>query len=242
MKKVTFAVDGLQLVGHIFLPENLTEKNPAVLFVHGWTSAQDRSFQYANGLAAEGFICMVFDMRGHGASDGEIAMFAPKDFLKDVVAAYDYLSQVKKVDAEQISLVGSSFGSYLGLLLSEKRTLKNLVLRVPADYPNEIFDKQKFQYSGSSNEDIVSWRKQKRSRKDTFALQAISNYKGNILIIESENDTVIPHQTVANYIAAVTNKKKLTHVVMLNAPHSLKEGQLRDECQQILKTWFVSLG
>jgi esterase/lipase len=240
MQKVSFIVDNLTLTGHIFLPKKPVEKNPAVLFIHGWTSAQDRSFQYAKGLAELGFISMVFDMRGHGISDGDIKNFALKDFLEDVIAAYDFLAQVKEVDAEQISIVGSSFGSYLGMLLTKKRKITNLVLRVPADYPNEIFDQPKFQFSGSTNNDIVTWRKQKRNSKETFALLAMSKYKGNVLIIESEKDTVVPHQTVVNYIHAVKNKKKLTHVVMLNAPHSLKDGSFKDECEKILVTWFTS--
>jgi esterase/lipase len=239
MKQVSFTVDDLRLTGHIFLPEKPGEKQPGILFVHGWTSAQERSFQYAKALAEIGYICMVFDMRGHGVSEGDIKKFAPKDFLEDVVSAYDYFSQVKEIDREQISVVGSSFGSYLAILLSEKRTIKNLVLRVPADYPDEIFEKPKHNFSGGSNDEIVTWRNKKRSPKETIALQALSKYTGNVLIIESEKDTIVPHQTVANYRDAVKNKKKLTHVVMLNAPHSLKEGHLRDECTQILMTWFT---
>jgi esterase/lipase len=238
MKKIAFAVGTQKNIGHIFLPKKLFDKNPAVLFVHGWTSAQERSFQYAKGLADIGYICMVFDMRGHGVSEGDIKTFTPKDFLEDVFAAYDYLTEVKGVNPDQISVAGSSFGSYLAALLSSKRNVRNLALRVPADYPNEIFDKPKFQNSGSSNDTIVPWRKKERTSKDTYALKAISRFKGQVLIIESEKDTIVPHRTVSNYINAVKNKKKLTHVVMLDAPHSLREGKFRDECEQILVSWF----
>lgn len=241
MKKVSFTVDGLKLAGTIFFPPKPAEKNPAILFVHGWTSAQERSFQYAKALAEIGYICMVFDMRGHGVSVGDIATFTPKDFLHDVLVAYDYLLTVEGVDSKNISGVGSSFGCYLVAMASEKKSFQNLALRVPADYPNDIFDDLKHKNSGSSNTEIVSWRKKSRGPNDSFALKAISKFKGNMLIIESEKDTVVPHETIANYINAVKNKKNLTHAVMLGAPHSLREGSFRDECQQILVSWFKPL-
>ena len=59
--------------------------------------------------------------------------------MDDVLAAYDYLSSIDGVDSKNVSAVGSSFGGYLATILSAKRKVRNLALRVPADYPNEAF-------------------------------------------------------------------------------------------------------
>ena len=158
--------------------------------------------------------------------------------MDDVLTAYDFLLNIEVVDKENISAVGSSFGGYLVTLLSEKRKLKNLALRVPADYKNEDFDKSKYEYSGAENLEIVAWRKKVKKPNDTFALSAISKFDGEILIIESEKDTIVPHETIENYINAVKNKQKLTHRVMKGAPHSIKEGKFRDEVTKILEEWF----
>jgi esterase/lipase len=238
MKKVSFNVDGLRLEGTLFYPEKLKEKNPAILFVHGWTSEQERSFQYAEALAKLGFICFLFNMRGHGKSEGEISTLTPKNFLQDVSSAYDYLAQVDNVDTDAISAVGSSFGSYLIVLLSEKRKFINLSLRVPADYPDDIFEKPKISNSGSDNPEVVTWRKKIKKPNETFALKAFSQYSGNVLIIEAEKDTVVPPETVVNYINAFTDESKLTHVVMKDSPHTIVAGKFRDECEQILINWF----
>jgi len=237
VNEFSFQNGNFKLDGTLFYPPSKKDKNPAILFVHGWTSERKRSFQYAKALAYLGFVCMLFDMRGHGTSEGDIKTFTNKDFLSDVVAAYDYLLQVVGVDRENISAVGSSFGSYLIALLSAKRNVKNLALRVPADYPNQNFNKLKMLSSGE-NPEIINWRRQPKIPSETYALEALHKFEGNVLIIESEKDDIVPHQTILNYMNAVGDKSKLTHTLLKDAPHSIKEGKFKDEIEQILVKWF----
>lgn len=238
MQKVEIDLNGRKLQGALIFPQKLNGKNPAILFIHGWTSKKERSYQYANGLAKLGYISLLFDMRGHGESEGDINKATTKEFFDDVLSTYDYLTKTKGVDKANISAVGSSFGGYLAAILATKRRVKRLVLRVPADYPNDVFDKPKMQTSGSDNPALVAWRTRSRKPSETYALEAISNFDGNILVIESEKDDVVPHQTVQNYINAINDKSKLIHVVMKGAPHSMKEGPFRDQVENILVDWF----
>jgi len=238
MQEISFVVDGRKLSGAIFYPDQLKDKNPAILVVHGWTGKKLNSYQYAEALAKLGFICFLFDMRGHGTSEGDIKTFTIREFLDDVIAAYDYLLELDKVDKDNVSAVGSSFGGYMVALLSEKRTIKNLSMRAPADYPNENFDQLAYSASASVNPDAVNWRSEERSSHDTYALEAISNFNGNIQIIESENDTLVPHQTLQNYIDVASHVNKLTHTVIKDAPHSIKDGPFKDQVEKILVDWF----
>jgi uncharacterized protein len=240
MKNIELLIDGNRLKGTLIFPEKLKEKNPAILFIHGWTSFKERSYEYAKGLAKLGFISFMFDMRGHGESEGDINTATIKEFLDDVLAAYDYLAKVKGVDLENINAVSSSFGCYLAALLSAKRDIEKLVIRAPADYANEDFDKPKMQTSGSDNPALTAWREKPKNASETFALGAISHFDGEILIIESGKDDTIPHQTIQNYRNAVKNKNKLTHIVIENAPHSIKDGPFKDKVEKILKDWFIA--
>ena len=237
-QEFSFISDGLRLDGTIFYPNNKGNKFPAILFVHGWTSERKRSYQYAKSLSKLGYVCLLFDMRGHGTSEGDINKATTKEFLDDVLAAFDYLVNVEGADKKNISAVGSSFGGYLVTLLTRKRNISRLVLRVPAEYPNEDFEKSKMQTSGGEDPAVFAWRNRPKKSNETFSLEAISNFKGKVLIIESEKDDVVPHQVMENYINAVKDKSKLTHVVMKNAPHSIKEGPFRDEVKKILVAWF----
>jgi len=237
MKNIEFSVDGLILKGDLFYPEKIKDKNPSILFIHGWTSEKTRSYQYAGVLIKLGFIVMLFDMRGHGISEGNINIATPKEFLRDCVAAYDYFSNVKGVDKDNVNIVSSSFGGYLSAMLISERKVKNLVLRVPADYANDTFEKPKMGNAGE-NPDVFKWRLIPKKYNETFALQGLHDFEGNILIIESEKDTIVPHQIIQNYIEAVKDKNKLTHTVMKGAPHSTKPGPFKDMVTKILVDWF----
>ena len=112
MKTIQFSSEGLRLDADIFYPPNMITGNkyPAILFVHGWISSRDRSYQYAESLASLGYVCIVFDMRGHGTSQGDRLELSSKDFLNDVLVAYDYLANLPEVDSENISANGGLFG------------------------------------------------------------------------------------------------------------------------------------
>lgn len=238
MNNFSFASDRHKLEGTIFYSSVKKDKYPAILFIHGWTSERARSFQYAKSLSKLGYLCLLFDMRGHGTSEGNINTASTKEFLDDVLAAYDYLVKVERVDRANISAIGSSSGGYLVSLLTARREVKRLVLRVPADYQNLYFEKSKMETSGGEDPEFFGWRSQPKSSSDTFALEAINDFNGEVLIIESELDDVIPHQTIENYENAVKDSSKLTHILMKNAPHSTKEGPFRDEVERILVDWF----
>jgi len=238
MKDINFFVNKKKLKGTIIFPKDTKEKNPAILFIHGWTSERSRSYQYANRLAELGYIIFLFDMSGHGDSEGNINAITTKEFFDDVLAAYDYLIQINEVDKENINIIGSSFGCYLGSLLTTKRNINRLALRVPADYPDKFFNISKMKTSGITGPEIISWRKKVKNSDETFALKAISNFSGDVLIIESEKDKVVFHETIQNYINAIKNKGQLTHIVIKNAPHSIKVGPFRDETEKILTNWF----
>jgi hypothetical protein len=237
MQAINFFVGNQKLSGVIFYPEVKKNKNPAILFVHGWTSEKERSYQHAQALSKLGYLCFLFDMRGHGESEGNRLLLTNKEFLDNVITAYDFLLSISGVDKENISVIGSSFGGYLIAQLSVKRKVRNLVLRAPADYPNEDFNKLKSLSTGD-DPNIMVWREKPKQSSETYALEALNRFNGNVLIIESELDNRVPHQTIRNYINAVKDKSKLTHVLMKDAPHSIKEGKFRNEVEQILTSWF----
>lgn len=235
-KEINFMVGEDSLEGTIFYPEKLRIKNPAILFITGWTSNRARYIELAKLLNEIGYIVMTFDMRGHGTSAGDINTQTRQDFINDVLSAYDYLVDLNGVDNKDVSLVGSSFGSYLGAVLTSKRRVNRLVLRAPANYPDGDFDKSQSKHSGTV--EILKWRYEHRDIKETISLRALHNFEGEVLVVESGADEIIPHQTIQNYIDSVKNKKRLTYIVMEGAPHSLTTQEFIGQYSQILYSWF----
>ena len=232
-----FTVNNSRLKYTVIFPENLRDKNPAILFLHGLTGKKESSYQYAQGLAKIGYISFLFDMRGHGESEGNLDILSLNDFLNDAISAYDQLVSIESVDADNISIIGSSMGGYLALRLSTKRNVKNIVLRAPADYPDEIITEPAID-NGADNPNTLNWRKETKTKDGSLALQAIYDFKGLIHLLESELDDRVPHTTVQNYIDAIQDKNKLTYQILKGAPHSIKEGPFRDTVETIMVDWF----
>lgn len=222
MKKIEVNADNYSLKGRLY---GLTEKSnprPVLIFFCGWNPggiAWTFSDIYARLCARKfHFICLTAALRGMG-SKGDINRLTRSDFLEDVTLVYDFIANYEGVDKESISMVGESFGAYMACLLSSKRPVKNLILRVPTDFPRAGFSEtpQK-NIAGNLSRD---WKMQKHLPEESFALNAVQKFMNHIFIIASENDKLVPHQTIENYLAAVSDPKRVEYFLMKNTGHAL---------------------
>lgn len=234
---ISFESEGQKVAGSLFSPEKSNAKNPGVLIMHGWQGNRASYVEVAEKFAAMGLSCLSFDFRGHGESAGDIDILSRKNFLNDAIAAYDTLSRVENVDLANISAIGASFGAYMAAILSEKRPLRSLAFRVPADYPDEGFDQPGIMPSGQAA--LTEWRSHVRNYEGSEALRGIHQFKGDLLIIESEKDAMVPHETIQSYMDAAPERKRVSHILMKDAPHSLgKLPKLKAEYEQDMLKWF----
>ncbi|MDD4989137.1 MAG: alpha/beta hydrolase, partial [Candidatus Pacebacteria bacterium] len=105
MEKILIPGNGYSLEGNIFIPKEKKAKNPAVLLLHGWNSAQDRMFDTAKILTDKfSLVCLTLDLPGHGKSAGDKNSLSRKDFLDDVIAGYDLLAKRDDVNKEKIGV------------------------------------------------------------------------------------------------------------------------------------------
>lgn len=231
MSSISFMSDGDKIAGNLF--RRAKPLNFAFLLIQGWTGHQNISA--AQALADLGFTSMAYDMRGNGESEGDLSKLSRADFLNDATLAYDCLKQ-QVGDQVKIGVIGSSFGSYMAMLLSEQRPVACLSFRVPANYPDEGFDKPQLAQKYES-QDFVEWRKKKLSYTENRALTALRNFKGKVQIIEAGADEMVAHQVIENYVDAVANKRQLDYAVMKGAPHNLVNEQLSEEYVGLLSRW-----
>lgn len=221
MQSIKIKTENTELDAALYLPTVPKDKNPALLFIHGWESRKERGADVAAVLAEKGFISLIFDLRGHGQTLGDLSQLSLKDFVDDCIAAYDYLVQVPGVDLKNITLSGSSLGSYLAAVLSSLRPASKLALRVPADFPDENFNTPRLKVHG--NPGVTEWRMEPHDFNATKALRVVHDFKGKIFIAESGKDDIVHHQVIENYVNAVADKNQLTFFLMPDAPHSLKD-------------------
>jgi hypothetical protein len=232
---LTLKSAGQDLAARITKPKDSKEPLPALIFIHGWRSNKSGNSKRALEVSKLGFICLSIDLRGHGDSAGTIEKFSRKDHLEDIQTAYKYLAQSRDVDPERIGIIGSSYGAYLSAVATNYLKLHWLVLRVPALYFDDHFD---VSTDKLIKDDRSAFRTDGLKIENSLALRGVANFKGEILIVESEADEIIPHPVIENYIEVITNKSKLTHKIMKNASHSLETETQEKEYINLLMSFL----
>jgi len=103
---VSFQVDGVEVVGELFLPagQEAGTALPGVVCAGTWTSVrQQMTDRYARKLAAEGLAALSFDFRSYGASGGEprqVESAAMK--AEDITAAAEFLRAREEVGGRPV--------------------------------------------------------------------------------------------------------------------------------------------
>lgn len=97
-----------------FVPGN--RPGPAIIYVHGinGTRGSFNSIELTSRLVRQGFSVLLFDLRGHGASDG--FMVSGGYFERyDLLGAFDYLVK-RGVAQDRIGVIGFSMGGAIALM------------------------------------------------------------------------------------------------------------------------------
>ena len=230
------AVDGTRLAGTVLAPGSTI---PGVLFVHGWGGCQERDLDRARQIAALGCICLTFDMRGHMRTESLRHSVTREQNLADVVAAYDHLRLQPHVDPDAILVIGASYGGYLAAILTALRPVKWLALRVPALYRDEDWDTPK---KSLSRESLDEYRSRVLDANDNRALRACRDFHGDVLIVESGHDHLVPPPAIASYRNAFLHAHSMTYRIIDEADHALSSPACQRAYTSMLLSWTPERG
>lgn len=196
---VYHAKDGTKLVGwYLNNGGNLTgEKkgNPTVLVFHG--NAENVASSARIGLPLQHHLSadvMLAEYRGYGKSEG-----SPNEqgILQDADAAMEWLCERTGKSPSEIILFGHSLGGGPACYLAGKtgcralildRTFDSLVSTAQNIYP--IFP--------------IKWLMKNTMRSDVW----VQNYRGPLLILHGDRDTLIPHRSAQRLFDTSPSKKK----------------------------------
>jgi uncharacterized protein len=211
---------------------------PGVLFVQGWGSGQEQYLARAREIAALGCVCLTFEPRGVAHGDPEHETVTREENLRDILAAYDALANQPHVDASAIGVVGSSYGAYLSAVLSSLRPIRWLAMRVPALYKDEDWALPK---RTLDRDELAAYRRRSVDASENRALGACAAFRGDVLIVESEHDDVVPHPVIANYMAAFEKAHSLTYRVIAGADHGLSKEPWQQAYTSLLVSWAAEM-
>jgi pimeloyl-ACP methyl ester carboxylesterase len=233
---IDIEVDGMHIAGTIVAP---AVRMPAVLFVHGWGGSQEQYVARARDVAALGCLCLTFDLRGHAQTRGQHDTVTRESNLHDVLAAYDVLTRQPGIDPDAIAVIGSSYGGYMAAMLSALRPVRWLALRAPALYRDAGWDLPKRQLH--KGDDLEIYRRSVVPADDNRALRACAEFKGDVLVVESEQDAVIPHPVITSYVEACAHARSLTYRVIAGADHGLSDDVSQQAYTALLFAWMSEM-
>lgn len=199
----------------------------AVLFVHGLGSSRATNVERAAAVSrSSATTCLAIDLAGHGDSTGRLTEMTPRQNLADVVAGYDWLASQPEVDRGRIGLCAASYGAYLSILVSALRPVSRMLLRAPALYADDCFDRG------------LAQRKFGDQHTAPIPLAHLTLFPGAVTVVESENDEIIDPRIVRAYVSA---QPRATHVVQPGASHALTDPRWRSWFQAVAVDFFVDL-
>jgi dienelactone hydrolase len=230
---VRISVRGGQIAGTLIAP---SRQVPGVLLAHGWGGSQQQYQQMVRSVAPLRCVCLTFDFSGHVATASQRESVTREDNLGDILAAYDFLAAHPLVDPAAIAVVGSSYGGYLAAILTSLRPVAWLGLRAPALYRDSDWDVPKHRLHREQN--LASYRQQRLAPHENRALRACAAFNGDVLLVESEHDKIVPHPVLDNYRRACIDASSLTCRTLPQADHALTDERSRSSYASILVHWL----
>jgi len=234
-KTIHIPVGDRSIAGTLVAPNTVV---PGVMLVHGWDGSQEQYLARAHEIAALGCICLTFDLRGHASDKAQRNTVTREDNLNDMLAAYDTLVGHPAVDASAVVVAGSSYGGYLAAVLSALRPVRWLGLRAPALYKDEDWLVSKH---ALNRQEVAAYRATVIDPRNNRALSASAAFRGDVLIVESEHDIIVPHTVIENYLAAFKQAQSMTYRVIKEADHSLSNKDWGQSYTTILVKWVCEM-
>jgi uncharacterized protein len=146
---LVFNWNGAAVPAILLIPHRTEQKTPGALLLHGFgVSKESMSRSLGIELLMVGIASLAIDLPFHGERCEGIFIPPANPFelmnqwnsvVKECLLALDFLAGHPEFDEERLSLVGYSFGSFLGLkVAASDPRVRAVVLAAAGDYPDYL--------------------------------------------------------------------------------------------------------
>jgi alpha-beta hydrolase superfamily lysophospholipase len=190
---------------------------PAVVLVHGWESARDRTLPNAQVVHAAGFHVLTFDVRGHGANAREDLPLTAAEFGADAAAAAR--AALERDDVTDVAVLGHSMGGAGALLAAVAEPRIGAVVAVSAPAGPYRLTRQTFRLANLPLPDPIAYplawltthvflRPRRHAVAAVSATRAARTFLGPLLLIHGTADDVVPVSNVLRLIRAARRARE----------------------------------
>jgi len=177
------------------------------IVLHGaGKSSRMRFLRLRESLNDRGIPSSSFDFIGHGETGGDISDSTLHGRTEQAAAV------IRHTCIEPLTLVAGSMSGYTAIKLTELFPVSNLILLVPAVYTPRAYDLSFGSEFSAAIRVPGSWQ-------DSDAFSIMSEFKGNLLIIATEVDDVIPTEVIERIYASAKNTRSRHLHIVPNSKH-----------------------
>lgn len=184
-----------------FIPSRQGGISPAIVLVHGWESNRSRLLPNVQFLAAVGFHCLLFDVRGHGENGPELLPISGAEFGEDTASAVRYLRTRR--DTSKIALLGHSMGGVGAAIAAAAEPTVDALVCVSSPADPRLMTRETFRIAHlpipAPVAHPLAWltsrvyiRPRGHSIASVSARRAISRYPGPVLLTHGSDDAIVP--------------------------------------------------
>lgn len=222
--------NGMVIRGRHYIAEKETD---SMILCHGFTASMEETDKYSERLVSMGISTWIFDFCGggfHTISDGDFHTYmTPLTEVEDLTEVVEYV--LRKENRKSVCIGGCSQGGFVSAVYAAEfpEKVKKLVLLYPAlCIPDDArrgsmqvitFDPQHIpdvvgmmpmQVSGNYPKSVI----------DMDVYETIVKYKGPVLVLHGDKDTIVPLKYADK--AAEVYTQCIYHILK-GAPHGFYE-------------------
>ncbi len=215
---------------------NASKKHPALLALPGWDDDGKQQFEaLSQQLAPSGWLCRRANIPDASWPADKRAAVSRDHTLHQVLEDYMNLAAVRGVARSRLALLGFSYGGYMATFLAAAKPSRLLVLRSPAIYPDGDWSVPK---ESLERDELRQYRSHVLAPDQNRSLWCCAQFMGDVLLIDSGRDAIIPPQVIASYERAFRSVRSMTRYTLPDADHELSRPAWQREYHNVVAEWL----
>lgn len=198
-KKYEISVDNEKIIGYLY-SKDVKFEDKIIVFCHGMYSSKESYMQDMAYIALKGYYVFGFDYLGTNESSGTLLGFG--NSLKSLDAVIKFIKNQKELASKKIYVIGHSWGGYAaGNIVKLHPYIKGVVLLAPLTNVRSIAEATSPKSIHKFLPLFISYDNRQTGGYSKYDIcESLKDYKGKVLVIQSEIDPVISANISINRI------------------------------------------